>query len=130
MSVTFMLDHSYNIETKLSGDPTESELDAYFEERASWGEFNVANGNAAYIIRDLLGLSIEDGLWGGMDGDAFRFRLSQLSEMDVVGGIAPTEKGRNFVSFGRTVDQCERYLRALVKLAKLSERHECGITWG
>lgn len=140
MSVTFQLDKDYSIKAPWEDkpadyEPTEEELDAYFGALSDMGEFNVANGNARYILKDLLRMGDEQELYGSMDQAEFQFRLSLIEPMAVVGGIEPTEQfigagGMTMHLCGRTVDQCERYAASLVRLGKLAEEYGCGIRWG
>lgn len=131
MSVTFQLDMDTGVRPgwALDEEPTDAQLENYYAARESWGEFNVSNSNAGYILRDLLGLEQPES-WGSLSQDEFLYRLSHLEPMSVVGGIVPLEREENFVSCGRSVSQCDRYVAKLVQLGQLAQKHGCGISWG
>lgn len=139
MSITFQLDHDYTVIAPWSGkpasyEPSEAELDAYFGALANWGEFNVANGNGRYILKDLLGIDPSEE-YGTLSYDEFQFRLSLIDPMAVVGGLEPSEEfvgagGATMHLCGRSIDQCERYVACLVRLGRLAQAYKCGIQWG
>jgi len=130
MSVTFSLDRESRVPYPFGGDaePTEEEVDAYFSALAEEGEFNVANGNAVYILRDIL--KTDGEMCGSMTADDLALRLSMVDDFSVAGGIKPTTLSARMFNFGRTYDQCERYVRSLVRLSKLALAEGVGIRWG
>ncbi len=134
MSVTFQLDRDNGLTSPFSGqgEPTDAEVDAYFDARAALGEFNVANGNAGYILRDILGLSgdFEDICYGQMDADRLGLQLSLVDPLSTVGGMIPASQEGNVIDCGRSLSQCERYVQSLIKLCSLAEGFGCGIRWG
>ena len=133
MSVTFQLDRDNNIPSPyVVEDPTDEAIEAYYAACEAFGEFNVGNGNAVYILRDILGLpgDFEEICYGEMDADTLGFRLSMLDPLSTVGGMAPASQDGIVINCGRTLAQCERYVRSLIKLCSLAEGFGCGIRWG
>jgi hypothetical protein len=105
------------------------------------GEFNVANGNAAYIVQDLLNLPCEE-VYGGSIHPAMV--LSRLGYVDTAAGVEQPNKsqavhltsegvslGCMIFSGGRSQRQCNSYVTRLRRLAEIAiERNSPSIVWG
>lgn len=105
------------------------------------GEFNVANGNAAYIVQDLLNLSSEE-VYGGSLHPAMV--LSRLGFTNTAAGVVePSESqgvrltaegvslGCRYINMGRSQEQCDSYITRLRRLAEIAiEREAPSIVWG
>ena len=126
MSVTFSMDAPSG--ARLEGD-SDADWGRYLSAKEAEGEFNVANGNAHYILSEIL--KIENcEMWGSMSGEELAFRLSHVVSEDVDGGFRPSHQDGNVIDCGRSFSQCERYLASLVKLAKVAAERGVGIIWG
>lgn len=118
-------------------------MDAYFAREASEdGEFNVANGNAAYIVQDLLNLSSEEVYGGSLDPATVLMRLAVIfdtskgvEEPSTSQAVRLTAEGVGLgctvVNLGRSQRQCDSYVSRLRRLAELAvERGAPEIIWG
>jgi hypothetical protein len=106
------------------------------------GEFNVADGNAAYIVQDLLNLRGEEAYGGALAPHLILSRLATVfdtangveegSETQGViltaDGVAP---GATVINCGRSQRQCDSYVSRLRRLAEIAqERGAPEIIWG
>lgn len=116
--------------------------DAYFTLKADVdGEFNVANGNGYFIVRDILGFEGNVLFGGPLDPqDVLRSvaayeaksgtKEDRVSESGVVltaDGVAPSS---TLVEFGRDTRQVQSYLDRLTVLANICVERGAEITWG
>lgn len=76
-------------------------------------EINIASANAAELLK-LLGIDSRYG-YGSISVADLNIKLNQLTDMDFEKQMAlrAVDKGRNFISFGLTESQLERYLKVL-----------------
>ena len=105
------------------------------------GEFNVANGNAIYIVQDLLNMSCED-VYGGDLHPAMV--LSRLGFTNTPAGVMERSEsqavrltaegvglGCTVINMGRSQRQCDSYVERLRRLAEIAvERGAPNIVWG
>lgn len=105
------------------------------------GEFNVANGNGAYIVQDILNLSCDEVYGGSVAPHEILTKLSYINTS--AGVLAATEDqgvhlseegvslGAKVFNFGRSESQCERYVENLHRLATIAiEKGAPMIHWG
>jgi hypothetical protein len=123
------------------GGESEARASLAAREAVEDGEFNVANGNAVYIVQDLLNLSCEE-VYGGELHPAMV--LSRLGFTNTTSGVVePSESqavrltaegvglGCRFVHMGRSQSQCDSYVERLRRLAEIAiERGAPSIVWG
>ena len=106
------------------------------------GEFNVANGNAIYIVQDLLNLSCEEVYGGSIDPSTALMRLAVVFDT-ASGVIEPSTSqavrltaegvglGCTVVNMGRSQRQIDSYAERLRRLAEIAiERGAPEIYWG
>lgn len=114
--------------------------DAYYARLEEQGSLNVANANAAYIVREILNLSEEHIYNGSIDPQELLFKLSLVWNPEA-GVVAPSEEtwvrltqdgvGEcRTINCGRSLDQIGRYLSQLRKLGELALEHGCKVVWG
>jgi len=106
------------------------------------GEFNVANGNATFIVQDLLNLPCEDVYGGSLDPSMVLARLAVL--FNTANGVVERTEGQavrltpegvslgcKFINMGRSQDQIDSYVERLRRLAEIAvERGSPEIFWG
>ena len=123
------------------GGDTEAENRLHGREGNEDGEFNVANGNAQYIVQDLLNLSCEEVYGGSV---APYEVLTRLSFTNAGGGVIPPSEsqavridengvdlGCRVINFGRSERQIDSYISRLRRLAEIAvERGAPSIVWG
>jgi len=93
-------------------------------------ELNVANANAAVILRTLLGYEDADLYGGELDAPDLKLRLS-MAPYRQDGAVRPTvQYAPNVVSFGLCAERIERYVAALSELAELADRRGEPVLYG
>ena len=125
------------------GGDTEAEGSLYEREATEDGGFNVANGNAACIVQDLLNLSCEEVYSGSVDPATALTRLAaaglfaqrSVREPSESCGVVLTSEGVSdgcrMIECGRSLEQVESYVVRLRHLAKIAvERGAPSIIWG
>ena len=113
----------------------------YFDQKSLVdGEFNVANGNAAFILRDVLGTDGEP--YGSMDADLVLLKVSAFTDaqsgvLETVTherGVIVDEEGvrpsLTVINCGRTLRQVQSYLDRLADLAVICQSRGEKVTWG
>lgn len=99
----------------------------WFDERYL-RELNVANANAAFIVREVLGMYLlDDEISGRMHPDAVLFHVSMYT--DPSDGERPSEVDGNTIIFGRTREQVQRYLDKLTRIALLAKGAGRDVVW-
>ena len=116
--------------------------DAYFKSLAELdGEFNVANGNATFILREVLNMP-EAECYGSIDPSTVLMRVATFFDLSS-GVVEPSQEravilteegvseGATVIDCGRSLDQVERYVASLKRLAEIAiERGAPVIQWG
>lgn len=125
------------------GGDTGAELRLAVREAECDGTFNVANGNAAFIVQDVLNLPCEAVEYGAIDPATLLQRLAVFEPFLANGVQAPSQEqavvitddgvdvGATFINCGRSLDQIEGYVRRLRLLAERAlERGAPEVVWG
>lgn len=123
------------------GGDTSAEMALMDREAADDSEMNVSNGNAVYIVRDILNLTSEDVNGGSLDPSTILLRTSYVNTTDGVEAESEAQAvhlseegvslGCRVINMGRTLRQCDSYVLRLRRLAEMAiERGAPSIHWG
>lgn len=124
-----------------AGDPTcgncygfggdQEAIDAWMAE-TSRDELNLANGNAAFVLRDVLRRSEVDLYCGSMEPSSMLFYLSlyRAEQGEVPDYQERGAMGCRVYRCGRNRQQVQRYLDELTRIATLAERQGRNVVWG
>jgi len=148
MSVTFSMSHEFTTVERYTGalesDADFDAYDAYLESKCRIdGEFNVANGNAYYILQEILNMGgAEVECYGSLPTTTVLMRVSLFLRAEA-GVVKASESqavrmdengvglGCKVIDCGRTLGQIESYVSRLKKLAEIAaERGAPEIQWG
>ena len=125
------------------GGDTDAETAFYARETDVDCGFNVANGNAAYIVQDLLNLPDEEVYDGSIEPHMVLMRLAVAGAFAQNGVREPSESrgviltpegvsdGCRVIDGGRSLEAVESYIVRLRRLAEVAiERGAPSIVWG
>ena len=137
MSITFSLPQEFN--SNITQCPHSQEAaceDCYWAIRAEDGEFNVANTNGLFIVRDILDLDLD--YYGEVMPSTVLMRLGVWAGDGVIEpstrqGVRLTPSGvglgATVINGGRSKEQVNRYISQLRRLAELAIERGCNIRW-
>jgi hypothetical protein len=103
------------------------------------GEFNVANGNGCFILRDILNIHNVSS-WGDVPPSTVLQRIatyynpeSGVTETTEEQGVVLTSEGvapgATVIRCGRSLRQVESYVSRLKRLAEIAVERGCNIQW-